>query len=317
MLKKLVEKMYRARVYSRADDTGCVFYFSKEDFPSLKGEEFVFQSSLGHKLAGSFYWYDGYNEDRLIMFEHGMGSGHRGYMAEIERLCRAGYRVFSYDHTGCMKSGGETTGGFAQSLRDFDDAVKALKADERYKNLALSVVGHSWGGFSALNSSALHPEIEKVVAMSGFVSVDEIVKCFFRGILSSYGKMIMEIERKSNPEYIKYNAVDTLKSTKAEVLVIHSDDDQTVLKENSIDILERELKGKENITFLRLNGKNHNPNYTEDAVKYMGSFFADLQKNMKKLRTDEEKKNFRDKYDWKRMTAQDEKVWEKIISFLE
>ena len=171
MLQKFVEKMYRGRVYTRADDNGCVFYFSKEDFPGLKGEEFVFSSSLGHRLAGSFYYYEGFDEERLIMFEHGMGSGHRGYMTEIERLCRGGYRVFSYDHTGCMRSGGETTNGFAQSLRDLDDAVKALKADERYKNLRLSVVGHSWGGFSALNSTAIHPGIEKVVAMSGFVSV--------------------------------------------------------------------------------------------------------------------------------------------------
>lgn len=319
MLKKFVEKMYRSRVYSRADDTGCVFYFSKEDFQGLKGEEFVFDSSLGHKLVGSFYYYEGFNEERLIIFEHGMGSGHLGYMTEIERLCRAGYRVFSYDHTGCMKSGGETTNGFAQSLRDLDDAVKAIKADERYKKLTLSVVGHSWGGFSALNSTAVHPEIEKVVAMSGFVAVSEIVKCFFKGILSSYGRMVMEIETKSNPEYIKYNAVDTLRNTKAKVLVIHSDDDKTVLKENSIDILERELKGKENITFLRLTGKNHNPNYTQDAVKYVGSFFADLQKAMKKrkLVTDEEKKAFRDKYDWNRMTAQDDAVWEEILAFLE
>lgn len=319
MFDKLVEKMYRSRVYNRADDTGCVFYFSKEDFPGLKGEEFIFDSSLGHKLAGSFYYYDGFNRDRLIIFEHGMGSGHRGYMTEIERLCRAGYRVFSYDHTGCMKSGGETTGGFAQSLCDLDDAVKAIRADERYKSLAISVVGHSWGGFSSMNITAIHPGIEKVVAISGFIAVSEIVKCFFKGILSSYGKKIMEIETKSNPEYIKYNGVDTLRSTKAKVMIIHSDDDKTVLKENSIDILERELKGKDNITFLRLTGKNHNPNYTQDAVKYVGSFFADLQKatKKKKLTTEEEKKAFRDSYDWKRMTAQDDEVWEKILSFLE
>ncbi len=316
MLKKSVEKIYRSRVYSRADDTGCVHYFSKEDFPGLKGDEFIFSSSLGHKLVGCFYYYDGFNKDRLIIFDHGMGSGHRGYMTEIERLCRAGYRVFSYDHTGCMKSGGETTNGFAQSLRDLDDAVRAIKSDESYGKLAISVMGHSWGGFSTLNITALHPDIEKVVAMSGFVCVSEIVKSFFRGILSPFGKTVMEIERKSNPVYVNYNAVETLKNTKARVLVIHSDDDKTVLKENSIDILERELSGRENITFLRLTGKNHNPNYTQDAAAYAGSFFADLQKNVKKLSTDEEKKAFRDKYDWKRMTAQDDKVWEKILAFL-
>lgn len=318
MINRFIEKMYRARVYNRADENGCVFYFSKEDFPGLRGEEFIFDSSLGHKLVGSFYYYEGYNEERLIIFDHGMGSGHRGYMTEIEKLCKAGYRVFSYDHTGCMRSGGETTNGFAQSLRDLDDAIKAIKADGRYSGLALSVMGHSWGGFSSLNISAIYPDIEKIVAMSGFVSVSDIVACFFRGILSPFGNKIMEIETKSNPEYIKYNAVDTLKKTKTKVMVIHSDDDKTVLKQHSIDILERELKNRENITFLQLTGKNHNPNYTEDAVKYVTAFFGDLQKAMKKkkLVTDEARKAFRDSYDWKRMTAQDERVWEKIVEFL-
>lgn len=318
MFSKFVEKIYRSQVYQRADDTGCVFYFTKDNFEGLKGEEFTFYSSLGHKLEGCFYYYDGFNEERLIIFEHGMGSGHTGYMTEIERLCRAGYRVFSYDHTGCMKSGGETTNGFAQSLRDLDDAVKAIKADERYKDLALSVMGHSWGGFSSLNISAIHPEIEKIVAMSGFVCVEEIVKSFFKGILSPFGKRIIEIEKSSNPEYIKYNAVNSLRNTKSRVLVIHSDDDKTVLKENSIDILERELKGRENISFLRLSGKNHNPNYTKDAVEYKDKFFADFQKALKKkvLSSNEAKKAFKENYDWKRMTAQDEEVWEKVLEFL-
>lgn len=318
MFNKFVEKIYRSNVYQRADDNGCVVYFTKDDFEGLKGEDFSFGSSLGHNLEGSFYYYDGYKTDRLIIFDHGMGSGHTGYMTEIERLCREGYRVFSYDHTGCMKSGGETTNGFAQSLRDLDDAIKALKSDERYKDLKFSVMGHSWGAFSSLNISALHPDIEKIVAMSGFIAVPQIIKGFFSGILSSYGKMITDIETKSNPEYIKYNAVDTLKNTRSQVLVIHSDDDKTVKKENNFDILERELKGRENIKFLRLNGKNHNPNYTEDAVAYKDKFFAEYTKALKKkaLSTDEQKKAFKEKYDWKRMTAQDEEVWKKIFEFL-
>lgn len=318
MFNKLVEKIYRSRVYMRADDKGCVFYFTKEDFEGLKGEDFAFESSLGHKLEGSFYYYDGYYKDRLIIFEHGMGSGHTGYMTEIEKLCRAGYRVFSYDHTGCMKSGGETTNGFAQSLRDLDDAVKALKADERYKDLSLSVMGHSWGAFSSLNISAIHPEIEKVVAISGFIAVQQIIKGNFSGILSAYSNMVMDIETKSNPEYIKYNALDTLRNTKSKVLVIHSDDDKTVAKENNFDILESELGGRENIKFLRLNGKKHNPNYTEDAVEYKDKFLAEYTKALRKkaLSTDEQKKAFKEKYDWKRMTKQDEKVWEIILDFL-
>ncbi len=318
MITKFIEKIYRKMVYTRADDNGCVVYFTSEDFEGLHCEEYHFSSSLGHTLAGAFYYYDGFDKDRLIIFEHGMGSGHTGYMTEIEKLCRAGYRVFTYDHTGCMKSGGESTNGFAQSLRDLDDAVKVLKADEKYAALPISVIGHSWGGFSTLNISALHPDVEKAVAMSGFVAVPLILKGFFKGILSPFYKKILALEEKSNPDYIRYSALETLKNTKTEMLIIHSDDDKTVSAKNNFDLLEKEFSGKDNIKFLRLTGKNHNPNYTEDAVKYKDKFFAEYQKTLKKkaLVTEEDKKAFKAKYDWKRMTAQDEKVWKEILDFL-
>ncbi len=317
MITGLIEKIYRSMVYTRADDNGCVVYFTAEDFEGLHREEYSFPSSLGHTLAGAFYYYDGFNENRLIIFEHGMGSGHTGYMTEIERLCREGYRVFAYDHTGCMKSGGESTNGFAQSLRDLDDAIKALKKDEKYASLPISVIGHSWGGFSTMNISALHPDIEKCVAMSGFISVHLMLKSFFNGILSPFYKKILAMEIKSNPNY-DYNALATLKTTRSDVLIIHSDDDKTVSVKYSFDILRQSLADRPNIRFLRLTGKNHNPNYTEDAVKYKDKFFTEYRKALKKkaLVTDEDKKAFKEKYDWKRMTAQDEKVWKEIIEFL-
>ncbi len=318
MITKLIEKIYLKMVYTRADDNGCVVYFTAEDFEGLHSESYSFPSSLGHTLEGAFYYYDGFDENRLIIFDHGMGSGHTGYMTEIEKLCKAGYRVFAYDHTGCMKSGGDSTNGFAQSLRDLDDAVKTIKKDEKYRGLPISIMGHSWGAFSTLNISALHPDIEKAVAMSGFIAVEQILKGFFSGPLSPFCKKILALEEKSNPDYIRYNAIETLKNTKTKMLIIHSDDDKTVTAKNSFDLLKKELSGKENIKFLRLTGKNHNPNYTKDAVQYKDKFFAEYQKALKKkaLVTEEDKKAFKEKYDWKRMTAQDDKVWAEVLDFL-
>ena len=64
-------------------------------------------------------------------------------------------------------------------------------------------------------------------------------------------------------------------------------------------------------------GKDHNPNYTQDAVKYLAEYMSAVNKQKKNLRTDEQKKAFRDSFDWKRMTAQDEKVWSKILGHLD
>jgi len=318
MFAKMIEKAFRKSVYTRADDNGSIFYFSSDDFENLQKKEYSVKSCKGHTLKGYFYFYDSFKPGRLVIFEHGMGSGHRGYMKEIELLCREGYLVYSYDHTGCMESGGESTGGFLHSLIDLNDVVNALENDESYKNLSISVVGHSWGGFSALNISALHPDVKHSVGIAGFSSVERIINQFFSGVLSFAGKRILRNVVAENPDFAKYDTHETLRKTNAKVLYIMSEDDPTVSCGIHFTPAETAIK-RENIKFLKVTGKRHNPNYTEDAVKYKDAFFADYTAAVKKkqLITDEQKSVFKSKYDWNRMTEQDMSVWKVIFDFLE
>ena len=319
IFEKQVIKMYKAMAYTRCDDNGTAFYFSAEDFPGLHKESYVFESSMGHKLQGYIYNYDEPQEGRLIVFDHGFGGGHRSYMKEIELLARHGYRVFAYDHTGCMESGGETPNGMSQSLHDLDDCIRAVKLDPQFAGTDISVVGHSWGGFSTLNISALHPEISKIVVMSGFVSVERLINSYFGGIMKLYRKAIMDLENKANPEYVSFDAVCSLKKSQAKALLIYSDNDQRCHKDASYDVLKAELEGRPDTEFMLVSGRDHNPNYTEDAVKYLGEYLADLAaKNKKKLlETKEQKDAFLASFDWDRMTMQDETVWKTIFRFLD
>lgn len=319
IFEKKIIKIYENLMLKRCDDSGNVFYFSAEDFPGLEKEKFSFKSSKGHELKGCFYSYPDFRQGRLIVFDHGMGGGHLSYMREIERLCFAGYRVLSYDHTGCMESGGETTGGLTQSLCDLNDLMNVLKNDEKYKNADISVIGHSWGGFSAMNISSLHPEISHVVVLSGFVSAEKMINSFFSGILKSYRKCIMSLEQKSNPDFVNFDGAKTLENTKAKVLLIYSDNDSLCKKKVHFDELKEKLADKENVTFLLEKNKGHNPNFTENAVKYKDEFFASLTKKIKKkeLETEAQKAAFKKSYDWYRMTEQDERVWKCIFKFLD
>jgi len=319
IFEKQVIKMYKAMAYTRCDDNGTAFYFFADDFPGLQKEPYVFTSSMGHKLQGYIYNYNDPQEGRLIVFDHGFGGGHRSYMKEIELLARHGFKVLAYDHTGCMESGGETPNGMAQSLHDLDDCIKAVKADPKFAGLDISVVGHSWGGFSTLNISALHPEISRIVVMSGFVSVERLINSYFGGILKLFRKAIMELEVKANPEYVHIDAVTSLKKSAAKALLIYSDDDQRCHKAASYDVLMAELADRPDTEFMLVSGKNHNPNYTADAVKYLGEYLADLAaKNKKKLlETKAQKDAFLASFDWDRMTAQDETVWEAIFRTLD
>lgn len=316
---KQVEKMYRAQLYNRCDENGTVFYFSAADFPGLMAEPYAFPARAGHTLQGYFYHYADPIPGRVVVFDHGMGGGHRAYMKEIEMLARHRYLVFAYDHTGCMESGGDCTNGFAQSLSDLDACLDALKADKNYNKMKISVMGHSWGGFSTLNIAAYHPDVAHIIAMSGFVSVSRILRQTFGGVMSVFYSYLYGVEQEANPDYVRSCAIAALKKTNAEVLVIHSEDDKTVDCRQHFDVLRKALSGRENIRFLLVHGKGHNPNYTEDAVRYKDAFFADLQRNLKKkaLVTDEQKQAFVNSYDWDRMTAQDTDVWNAVFTVLD
>lgn len=315
--KKILE-FYKSIAFTRCDDTGVAKYFSHEDFDALCCKAVEFESSKGHKLAGKEYFYEGYNPKRLIVFEHGIGGGHRSYMREIELLCRHGYRVFAYDHTGCMESGGENTGGMAQSLCDLNDCMNFIKKNDEYRNLDFSVIGHSWGGFSALNITALHPEISHIVVLSGFVSVEKLVEGYLGKMLKGCKNSFLDTEKASNPDFVGYDAAETLKNTKAKCLLIYSENDP-VVKKMHYELLKDALAGRDNVEFLLESNKGHNPNYTHDAVEYLFDYTMAVRKKLKRnlLDTAQRKREFVSQYDWHRMTSQDEKVWNRIFDFLD
>ncbi len=319
IFEKQIIEMFKSNVYVRHDPSGDIFYYTHKDFEGLNAKPFEFLGRDGQKLVGNFYFYSIQRFDRLIIFDHGMGNGHVAYMKEIERLCQAGYTVLTYDHTGCRMSEGESTYGFGRSLSDLDYCIKAIKETEEYKGTPISVIGHSWGAFSTMNIGALHPEITHLVAMSGFISVKQIIGQFFGGLLFLYQKPAYELERQSNPDYVEFDARESLRKTKAKALIIHSSDDKTVSARKHFELLRKELADRPNTHFLLLNGKGHNPNYTTDAVKYKEDFFTELTKARKagELNTEEKRAEFIKRFDWNRMTAQDEDIWKVILEHLE
>ena len=318
-ISRQLEKVYRSILFRRHDSDGSVYFFSPSDFDCLKSEEFSFTSKRGHLLYGSFYYYGTPDRSKLLLFEHGMGNGHRGYFREIEYLAKKGYFVYSYDHTGCEKSGGDHMHGLSGSLSDLDDCISALVSEKGYDEQQISVVGHSWGGFSALNILRYHPNLNKVVAMSGFISIPamqgQIVPFLFR----QARKDLYELERQTNPGFADSNAVDVLATTDRPVLVIHSMDDNTVSYKTNFNVLSRSLIEKTNIEYLLVSGSGHSPHYTAHAFAYKEDFFKLLKRQRKIgcLETAEEKAAFVDMFDWYAMTEQNEDLWRKIIAFLE
>ena len=319
IFSKKIEALYRKAMFSRQEKSEAVFFFTPSDFPGLNDEPYSFTSSKGHTLAGHLYSYPSPTEDKIIIFDHGMGAGHLAYMKEIELLARHGYLVFAYDHTGCASSGGEGTGGFGQSVRDLDDCITAIKGDARFNGRRIAVVGHSWGAFSTMNIVRLHRDVTHIVAIAGLISLKQILKQNFPGPLGLYKKRLTEIERESNPNHYSLDAIESLKDSQVKALLIYSENDTFVKKAFHYDLLAESLKDSQNVRLMLVEGKGHNPNYTKNAVRVKDEYFALLQKKLKEgaLNDTEAQRKFASEFDFDAMTEQDEAVWDEILKHLE
>ncbi len=315
LFHKKIEAEYKKQLFCRYDDSGLVNYFSYKDFKDLTATPHSFTTPKGDRLQGYFYQYPNANKSPLVVFDHGMGGGHRSYMQEIETLCHRGYRVYAYDHTGCMESEGENVGGFSGSLPDLDACLRALKNDPNINTEKIYVMGHSWGGYATINIPALHPDVEKIVVLCGFTSVEKMIEQNFKGPLALYRKDIMKLEKASNPSYCHYDAVNTLQNANTKALLIYSEDDKLVQRLH-YDRLYEAFRDKEGIHLILTQGKGHNPNYTKEAVALLSDLGEKL-KTAQALKTSDEKQSFKNSFDWQKITEQDEALWNKIFAFLE
>ena len=317
LFKKILLKKYKSVLFSRKDPDTAVKQFDYSEFTGLKREEIPLESEHG-KINAQVYFYDGYDTGRLVIFEHGMGAGHRAYMREIEKICSLGFKVFAYDHIGTGFSGGEYVRGLSGSLCDLDFVIGEIKKIEQFKGLSLDLIGHSWGGFSSMSISQFHPEIEHIVALSGFISVYDMIKQITPGLLRGLVDSIYAYEKTVNPKYATINALDVLENTKSKILIIHSKDDKTVNYDLHFSRLFDKFNSKPNITFVSLENKNHNPTYTASAVKYKEAFFASLKKYKKSRfpKNEETDTKFKNSFDFYKITEQDDEVYGIILDFL-
>lgn len=318
-LSKLLIKVYKKALLNRCDYTDDTFYFDYTDFEGMHKIPFSFASKSGAMLHGGFYFYDDKRSDKLIIFDHGMGAGHRPYMREIEAICKAGYTVFSYDHEGSAESEGSAIRGLSGSLCDLDMCLNAIKVTPYYDGREITVIGHSWGGFSAKNIAALHPEVKKIVAFAGFSSVDELLHSILPRILHFACKDILKYEEEMNPTYATVRAEDSLKKSGVQALIFHSSDDPVVSANVHQYPLAEKLRDDPNVEFITVDNRGHNPNYTEAAVKLLGNYYSEKKKltSHRKLKTKEQKAEFLSHHDFYAITEQDAAVWNKVFDLIE
>ena len=127
---------------------------------------------------------------------------------------------------------------------------------------------------------------------------------------------IMRYERKVSKEYNKIDVPNYLGTTTDNVLFIQSIDDPMVPYETSLKIAED--ANNPHVKTIKMEGRKHNPNYTEAAVLYMNEVFGAFNRRVmdKKIASDEERINYFKDVSIARLTEQDQKLFDQIFDFI-
>ena len=304
-----IAKVYIEKFVCRYDKEVGVPYYSVEDFKGFNREAYTFNNSRGIEIHYFYYYYANYRTDRIILFCPGLGPGHASYMAEIETLARRGYKILTIDYTGCGESKGEYMGSLNFPTRDVMELLNLLKLEQE-----IIIMGHSLGGFTALKVASLRKEITKVVVMSPIIETKPMILRASKSKFITY--WIMRYERKVSKEYDKIDVPNYLGTTTDNILFIQSIDDPMVPYETSLKIAEE--ANNPHIKTIKMEGRKHNPNYTEAAVLYMNEVFGAFNRRVmdKKIASDEERINYFKDVSIARLTEQDQKLFDQIFDFI-
>ncbi|MCM1131022.1 MAG: lysophospholipase [Roseburia sp.] len=292
----------------RFDPDGIVKYYGLEDYPKLLNEIVEIPTKKGN-LRGKLYLYPQEKYKGILVFSHGMWGSHRAYLQEMEILARNGFKVLGIDNYGTELSDGKNIKGLGSSLLTLNQVITYVK--RIYPHEKIYVMGHSWGGFAAVNIGKYHKDIDAIVAMSPFISISRILKHQLPKIFYPTIPFLVLLDAIHCGKYSFANAKSTLKKSSIHTLVIHSKDDQMVPYNRATGHLKKHIQ-KSNIFYFIVDGKNHNPDYTLEALSYTQSISA----KMKSIETEAERLEYRKKLDYHKMGEIDEKVFDVILDFL-
>ena len=322
----LISKLILNMVFGkRCEENPKLKYYTADDFEGLNAKPIEFKSNKGQTLRGNIYTNKEIKECKgLIVFVHGMGGGHLSYTTEINTFAKAGFIVIGYDNTGTFSSEGKNLRGFFQSVNDLNYALKFIENDKDLSKYPVSLVGHSWGAYTATQVLQFNHNIKSVVAMSGFNSSAKIVcdsaKNETNMNLNFLKPFITIINFLTFGKRGIKNTSAVLKNTEVPVLLLHGEVDTSVLIQNSPISNKELLSQKPNIKVVIYEKRFHNVYQTKQSEEYLNNTFGELSKLSKIYKgkiPEEEANKIYNNIDYKKMTEEDAEVMNTIIKFIE
>ncbi|MDE6868436.1 MAG: lysophospholipase [Clostridia bacterium] len=292
----------------RADKNPLLKYFTADDFGLTAKPVCV---NDGKTVLRGFIYSKKVTSNNLIIFCHGMGPGHIAYTTEINYFCGCGYTVLAIDYCGSNMSDGKNIKGIYSGVRGVKAAIDFARSDNELQKLDIYLVGHSWGGYSALCASA-ERKVCGVVAMGApdtpaktiTAGAAQVISKPFANLLKPFICILYAFKF---GRYGNLSAAKCADKNGVKTLLIHGDKDNIVAEGNAALF---NAHGKD-VTKYIAEGKGHNPYNTVEAQNLL----SELTERLMHIKSGEDKKYF-ETFDFKAATEEDYEVMKSISDFI-
>ncbi len=322
-LNNVATKIRLAFLGRREDDNNTLHYFKHTDYENMIQETFTFVSN-DLELQGYLYQVTPLKHKGVVIFVHGMGVGHIQYTNDIHHYCEKGYDVYTFDGQGCYNSKGDGLFYFSNYIKNLDDFITYLKTKEELQNTKFILVGHSLGGYAVNIISKIHQnDIKKIVSMSSFINPKQLINDKLKNALPKFSNIIAKNYYKQEKNHFKNYDLDTLsamKNNNIDILFIHGDIDQVVNIETTYNVLKNQFKDKDNMYFMLVKGRNHNPYVIKESASYYKETSHKLEEintNYKDEELKEKLKEYYESLDYNLLVKLDDKVMNVIDNFID
>ena len=172
------------------------------------------------------------NTKGLVVFAHGINSGHESYIKEIVWLVDNGWRVFAYDATGSCTSEGIGTTGLIQSALDLHAALTYVESDETLKDLPKCLMGHSWGGYAVAAGLYFEHDVKACASVAGYSDAIQMMMRFAGATMGKATALLRPFAYLEHlilfGKYATLTAVDGINRANIPVMLIHGTADELV-----------------------------------------------------------------------------------------
>ncbi|HNY02202.1 MAG TPA: S9 family peptidase [Bacteroidales bacterium] len=195
----------------------------------------------------------------------------------LNYLAEKGYVVFTLDNRGTSNRGKAFEQAIFRHLGDKEVSdqmvgVNYLKSLPFVDSTRIGINGWSYGGFMTLSMVLRHPGTFKVAVCGGPVTDWKYYEVM-------YGERYMDTPQSNPGGYRDACLVDKVKDLTGKVLIIHDDQDGTVVPQNSFSFLKKCVDEGKQVDFFMYPGHEHNVR-GKDRVhlnrKMTGYFFDNL-----------------------------------------